>query len=213
MNVKELTEQAKEIETTGGEEIMPAYDFQEENHISEERKTGNNRPSFGDDKLFQMMKDIINIKSEFVDTCNSIGDNISLTNSYLRDQKELITEITNSETMLTEFIKQRVVKIHIADEVLKKIDEDVKKIMKELQSNCVALAKSYSVRQEEERKVNEEIIKRSHEAQKKLAHLTDDTWKKIGGAKNLDVMLKLLIAYSTGITIILISLLINIILR
>lgn len=212
MNVKELTEQAKEIETKGGE-IMPAYDFQEENHISEERKTGNNRPSFGDDKLFQMMKDIINIKSEFVDTCNSIGDNISLTNSYLRDQKELITEITNSETMLTEFIKQRVVKIHIADEVLKKIDEDVKKMMKELQSNCVALAKSYSVRQEEERKVNEEIIKRSHEAQKKLAHLTDDTWKKIGGAKNLDVMLKLLIAYSTGITIILISLLINIILR
>lgn len=212
MNVKELTEQAKEIETKGGE-IMPAYDFQEENHISEERNTGNNRHSFGDDKLFQMMKDIINIKSEFVDTCNSIGDNISLTNSYLRDQKELITEITNSETMLTEFIKQRVVKIHIADEVLKKIDEDVKKMMKELQSNCVALAKSYSVRQEEERKVNEEIIKRSHEAQKKLAHLTDDTWKKIGGAKNLDVMLKLLIAYSTGITIILISLLINIILR
>ena len=36
MNVKELTEQAKEIETTGGEEIMPAYDFQEENHISGE---------------------------------------------------------------------------------------------------------------------------------------------------------------------------------
>lgn len=212
MNVKELTEQAKEIETKGGE-IMPAYDFQEENHISEERNTGNNRPSFGDDKLFQMMKDIINIKSEFVDTCNSIGDNISLTNSYLRDQKELITEITNSETMLTEFIKQRVVKIHIADEVLKKIDEDVKKMMKELRSNCAALAKSYSVRQEEERKVNEEIIKRSHEAQKKLAHLTDDTWKKVGGAKNLDVMLKLLIAYSTGITIILISLLINIILR
>ena len=213
MNTKNLNEQAKEIEPISLNEEDTVSPVLEIENISEEKRASHIPTSFDGDKVFQMMKEIINIKEEFSESCNSIGDNLSIINSYLRDQKNLISEISLSEKGLTEYVKQRVVKVHIADEIIKEINELVKGTIQELRGNCEILERSYAERQAEERRVNEEIIKKSQEAQRKLAYITDKTWKWISAARNLDIMLKVLISYSTAITIILLSLLINILLK